>query len=503
MARKPRKSPPIPEVIRGAASGRKWTVTEPGDDTPVFADRTTGKMVVPLDDSDASAFVRTHEMARLTWSPDAPITDPYEQAFEEARLNLLTRQVGLPTDTYREPGTVETTIANSLGNKAQAALTRVALTGTSDEPVAARTLAGVDPQVGLWANEALTHLRKSKLTFKGVQEAAEYLRSRVVTSTRKPSRPDPKGESEAKAGIAREGAGATGDKPGPAPKLVLPPVPKPAESKAKPDEAKAPEKSREAAKRQEAKEAEASVPVLQLMKDEGNPPSIWHPPVDGGAHWGTMTVEVPPMPLRLPRRIGKGKWRPADSGAVPRRMERWCSDQAVFSTKGRQRSGTVLVDGSGSMGLSHEQILHVVLKAPAATVAVYSGGRHMLDGREISLEEWTRLHGVDRAASARVTQDLNGGRLQLLARKGRRVATIPSRAGANVVDGPALRWLARQRAPRVWVSDMRVTGVGEATSLELYKNAQDICRMFGIKVVPTVEAAIRLLGGAKQLIRTR
>lgn len=508
MARKARKSPPIPEVLNRLSGGRKWTVMEPDPNPAVQngADMRSGQMRVPLDDSDASAFMRTHEMARLTWSPDAPITDPYEQAFEEARLNLLTKQVGLPTDTYREPGVVETTIANNMANKAAAALTRVALTGTSDEAVASRTLAGVDPRVGLWANEALTVLRKSKLTFKGVQEAAEYLRSRVVTSTRKPVKPHPDGkEGEAKAGIAREGAGASGDKPMPAPKLVLPPTPKPpkAEAPKKPDDSKKPVegKSREAARRQEAKEAEASVPVLQLMKDEGNPPTIWAPPVSAGARWGTMTVEVPPMPLRLPRRVGKGKWRPADSGAVPRRMERWCSDQAVFSTKGRQRSGTVLVDGSGSMGLSHAQILQVVLKAPAASVAVYSGGRYMLDGREIGTEEWTRLCTTNPAVAGRVTSNLDGGKLQLLARKGRRVKAIPSRAGANVVDGPALRWLARQRAPRVWVSDMQVTGVGENTSEALSKNARDICRMFGIKVVPTVEAAIRLLGGAKQLIR--
>ena len=30
-----------------------------------------------------------------------------------------------------------------------------------------------------------------------------------------------------------------------------------------------------------------------------------------------------------------------------------------------------------------------------------------------------------------------------------------------MVDGPALRWLARQDRPRIWVSDGVVTGVGD------------------------------------------
>lgn len=465
MARKARKSPPIPEVIRGAASGRKWTVTEPGGDTPVFSDRLTGKMVVPLDDSDASAFVRTHEMARLTWSPDAPITDPYEQAFEEARLNLLTKQVGLPTDTYREPGTVETTIANNMANKATAALTRVALTGTSDEAVASRTLAGVDPQVGLWANEALTHLRKSKLTFKGVQEAAEYLRRRVTMAKSPQPRPEP-GDGPARPGKPSDGPPSSG----PAPKLVLPPMPEapkvaPAKPKPKPGKSKADDS---------LPDAVLDVPVLvsEYVPTEGKLSPVLVPPRIGTGskegQWATMTVVSPPMPLRLPRRVGKGKWRPADCGAVPRRMERWCSDQAVFSTKGRQRSGTVLIDGSSSISIPVEQIKMILTQAPAATVAMYSGS------------------GVS-------------GTLWVLARRGRRVATIPRRPGGNCVDGPALRWLAKQKAPRIWVCDEGVTGVYDHQAPGMVTEARNICRVFGIKRVDDVLSAIVLMGGkAKQ-----
>ena len=31
----------------------------------------------------------------------------------------------------------------------------------------------------------------------------------------------------------------------------------------------------------------------------------------------------------------------------------------------------------------------------------------------------------------------------------------------NIVDGPALEWLAKQAEPRIWISDAAVTGINE------------------------------------------
>ena len=53
----------------------------------------------------------------------------------------------------------------------------------------------------------------------------------------------------------------------------------------------------------------------------------------------------------------------------------------------------------------------------------------------------------------------NSGDLRVIARNGMRVADryLSKHSGrGNVVDGPALRWLATMPARRIWVSDMYV-----------------------------------------------
>jgi hypothetical protein len=180
-----------------------------------------------------------------------------------------------------------------------------------------------------------------------------------------------------------------------------------------------------------------------------------------------MTVVRVPLPRRLGKGRGKGKWRPSDSGPIPRRMERWTVDQAVFATRGKKRAGTILIDGSGSMSLSADAIRACVTTAPAATMAMYSG---------------------------RVSE----GFLWILAQRGRRVDKIPAHPTGNVVDGPALRWLARQKAPRVWVCDEEVTGLGDHKTNNLVREARQICRVFGILRVATIAQAQAVLGGARR-----
>jgi len=38
---------------------------------------------------------------------------------------------------------------------------------------------------------------------------------------------------------------------------------------------------------------------------------------------------------------------------------------------------------------------------------------------------------------------------------------VPPCGGGNIVDGPALEWLAAQAEPRIWISDGVVTGVND------------------------------------------
>jgi hypothetical protein len=85
------------------------------------------------------------------------------------------------------------------------------------------------------------------------------------------------------------------------------------------------------------------------------------------------------------------------------------------------------------MGWSREGILRCVEAAPAATVAVYSG------------------HD-------------DKGALRIVAKDGRMIGpdlvTSPCGLG-NIVDGPALDWLATQAEPRIWISEACETGIDE------------------------------------------
>ena len=70
--------------------------------------------------------------------------------------------------------------------------------------------------------------------------------------------------------------------------------------------------------------------------------------------------------------------------------------------------------------------------------------------------------------------------------------------GGNVVDLPALRWLAKQPGPRVWVSDGAVTGSGDLPNDEITKACRELCMTAGIKQVrdaTRAAAALAAQGG--------
>ena len=173
----------------------------------------------------------------------------------------------------------------------------------------------------------------------------------------------------------------------------------------------------------------------QLYPTDGVPAPGRKPPTPrpGQPLWGRLTIEEPPRSTvaRLARL--RTVRRPSDEGTQIRRLDRLLVDGRVFASKRHLVGGTVLIDGSGSMGWSREDILRCVEVAPAATVAVYSG------------------HG-------------DKGALRIVAKDGRMVAPdlVASPCGlGNIVDGPALDWLAKQAEPRIWISDAAVTGVDE------------------------------------------
>lgn len=180
--------------------------------------------------------------------------------------------------------------------------------------------------------------------------------------------------------------------------------------------------------------------------------------------WGALRrIEEPSRPVIAQRAGLPAAPRAADEGSILRSPHRLLVDGRVFAHRSRRRAGSVLIDGSASMSWNARKLETLLEVAPAAVVACYEG----------TAEGW--------------------GVLRVLARGGRRVADDairpPLGKGGNVVDGPALRWLARQPAPRVWVSDGHVTGVGDHFSPRLLRDADEICAAARIVRVPDANAA--------------
>jgi hypothetical protein len=180
--------------------------------------------------------------------------------------------------------------------------------------------------------------------------------------------------------------------------------------------------------------------------------------------------DVRPGRLRVTRAIlararsaGRGPhgWRAAPEGSVVRYPARWPFDRAIFRRRGCSARGTVLIDVSGSMSLTPEDLDAMLARTGAGlVVAIYAGSDEQGELRVVA-------QGAQRAAPAQLRPPGSG----------------------NIVDVPALGWLARQPAPRIWVSDGRVTGVGDLPSRALRERCLALCRRARIRRVATLAEA--------------
>lgn len=204
--------------------------------------------------------------------------------------------------------------------------------------------------------------------------------------------------------------------------------------------------------------AEAGSPGLRALRGEG----------DARAAAGRMRVVEARLNVACRQARGAAPgYRAATEGSIIRYPTRWFYDKRIFRQRMRVRGGSVLVDTSSSMRLRASDVDRILRDAPAATlVAIYSGS-----GEE--------------------------GELRVVARDGRRASAdaLKPFGHSNVVDLPAIRWLAKQPAPRVWISDGKVTGVNDRPSDSISRACRELCRRFDIRRVTTAEEAARVLEG--------
>jgi hypothetical protein len=177
----------------------------------------------------------------------------------------------------------------------------------------------------------------------------------------------------------------------------------------------------------------------------------------------TPKLTIPLVPPELERAI---KARSAEEGVQFRYIERFVSDQRVFKRRAKKRKGggSVLIDTSGSMSLSDEDVKQIVKDAPEATlIATYSGAE-----RE--------------------------GTLRVVVNKGKMLdGQFATPGGSNVIDLPALEWLSIQPEPRVWLSDGYVTGINDDCNSKINRACDTIMRDNNITRCEEVEDVCKSL----------
>jgi len=183
--------------------------------------------------------------------------------------------------------------------------------------------------------------------------------------------------------------------------------------------------------------------------------------------WTELNLERLPMPLHTKGNIGK-KRTASNVGRSPRRLHRYMTDpdKRIFDKVTRGNGGVVVIDASGSMNFSHEQIRRIVENAPGATVIAYS-------------------------------EKQSGPNAYVLADKGKMVSELPQQGAGNGVDFPALEWAVKNRqrssSPIVWVTDGGVCGKNDGFHEILAMQCINFCKKHHIIVVPYVEEAIEEL----------
>lgn len=193
---------------------------------------------------------------------------------------------------------------------------------------------------------------------------------------------------------------------------------------------------------------------------------------DMPADFADLSVERLPMPERVAGRMGR-KRSATNVGINPRRAHRYYSDpeRRIFDRRIKGIGGVVLIDQSGSMDLSTEEIWDVINASPGCTIIGYSHGR----GSPYNC--W------------------------VLAENGKVVSTVRDGNGGNGVDGPALLYALKKRKkgdPLIWVCDGYVTDRNDRHTSELADWCAKVVAGHNVHMVDTVRGAVESL----KLVRT-
>jgi hypothetical protein len=410
---------PLPEAI----DGRRWSV----DDGRPQVDTTARRMLVPLQDTDGDRFIRAHEMAHARITPKvgagkaakkAGVTLMALQVAEDARVHHFLNRRGIPTPGGMTPEEAQSCAKRIVSNDRDMAAALLSSHGTGDFELLRHGLleSGAD-------HDALLE------TIRDVRRIAEGIGRRADRRGGKHPCDNSRGFATRTIPAALQFDTLWPEEPG------------------------------DADDGMRDKLSELIRNVSMSARD---------------GKWGTVDP-IARAPMSIARRRGKGETRTyRDEGTAPSAVHRLTIDGRIFSRQRHAPGGTVLVDASGSMALSAEQLAAIVEAAPTGKVAIYCG----------------------RSTSGRITVVADRGRMAT--DKDMRRARV---GGGNVIDGPALRWLANQPKPRIWVSDGYVTGKNDAMAMNLIADAAGIVRRGSITRVDAADDAADMLRAARGVRR--
>ena len=91
---------------------------------------------------------------------------------------------------------------------------------------------------------------------------------------------------------------------------------------------------------------------------------------EGGKHGVAIFPKFTPN-TRVHKAIRELRKRNHDSGVVPKNMHRLTTDRKVFQSRKTIAGGSMMIDCSGSMGFSREDIEEIINLLPASWIAGY------------------------------------------------------------------------------------------------------------------------------------
>jgi hypothetical protein len=524
---------PVTAVIRRPQDpqhlqAKEWKFAEPKDGETPQTDLRERVLIVPMGDKPGDFGKRTHELlhAQLSPTPDKPM-DMVTLAAEDGRIESVATSHGIERESVHPPKANHLDELIRSGNRDVALPMSLAYVGSPPEQAQRRAVAKLmaDPatpgNMREFAQTIIDHMDwaageyAADPSFASTVRVAERTRSMMDNPPQASGQGDGDGKPQDGEGKAGNGDGSGDSKPANA-ATPAKAMPKPVNAvkaaltaerlakalghagtgdisgKAAPKTAKEISDSANAGmapmtKGRGPRAGEASNPMggnAALDSRETGVKDMTIPvdvsdimpdlKADSGLKWSTPEIQRPALTEKIVSRMpGHKRSRASDHGSMPTRMARITVDGKVFAGRKHQAQGTVLVDMSGSMSLSPSDIERLVTSAPASVIAGY----------------WN-------------SSGTRKGRIRILAAGGRRVSRsgMHTDGSGNGTDGPAIAWLAKQRGPRIWVSDEYMTAnaiyggeEGVDKDSDMGKQVYDIIRKARIKIVPEPMDAIKHL----------